>query len=180
VADGDDFGLRPLQPEDRLGSIKSGDASFAPLADFAKKHAKKYEHANLARTYVVHELTTNVVLAFVTLVCSEIMSDERLVQEDGVEFPYKHYPAVKIARLLVDKRYRDDKARGFGRSLVELALGIARSEICPAVGCRFVVVDSKKQSVTFYEKCGFTLVDTADNRGRDEPVMFIDLHKAAA
>ena len=160
--------------------MKSGDASFAPLAEFAKKHAKKYEQANLARTYVVHDLKTSAVLAFVTLVCSEVMSDERLVQEEGVEFPYKHYPAVKIARLLVDKRHRGDKRRGFGRNLVELALGIARSEICPAVGCRFVVVDSKNQSVKFYEKCGFTIVDTQENRARDEPVMFIDLHKAAA
>jgi hypothetical protein len=51
--------------------------------------------------------------------------------------------------------------------------------LCPAVGCRFVIVDSKKSSVGFYEKQGFTLIDTKENRGRSEPVMFIDLHKAA-
>jgi hypothetical protein len=61
--------------------------------------------------------------------------------------------------------------------MVDLALGIAKREVCPSVGCRFVMVDSKKGSVKFYERCGFTMLNTASNRGRTEPVMYVDLGK---
>lgn len=160
--------------------MKSGDDRFAPLKQFARQKAKAYEAANLARTYVLIDVGSSRIAAFITLVCSEVVSKEQLVNGDGVVFPHDHYPAVKIARLLVDERYRGDNGRGFGRYLVDFALGIARNEICPAVGCRFVVVDSKRESEKFYERCGFTLVDTAANRKLPEPVMYIDLHKAAA
>ncbi len=112
-----------------------------------------------------------------TLVCGEVVigeHDDRPIKEEGLKYGYKQYPAVKIARLAVDVSLRGS---GVGRSLVELALGIAKGTICPAVGCRFMMVDSKKASVEFYSKCGFTILDTAENKERDEPVMFIDLGK---
>jgi len=40
-----------------------------------------------------------------------------------------------------------------------------------------MVVDAKKKSVPFYEKRGFTLLDTEANKKLDAPVMFIDLTK---
>ena len=180
MAEADAFELRALAPGDTFSGMKSGDAAFAALSSFAKSKAHKYEAANLARTYVIYDGALTRIAAYVTLVCSEVVSSKPILQADDPEFPFGHFPAVKIARLLVDKRYREKNSRGFGRTLVDFSLGIARSEICPAVGCRFVVVDAKQASVKFYEKCGFTLVDTAANRARTEPVMYIDLHKAAA
>ena len=96
--------------------------------------------------------------------------------EDGLHYPYRQFPAVKIARLAVDHRLKEKKLR-IGSQLVDLAIGISKDQICPAVGCRFIVVDAKKRSVGFYERCGFTALDTDENKQRDEPVMFIDLHK---
>lgn len=73
----------------------------------------------------------------------------------------------------MDSGHRGNK---IGEDLVNLALGIAKNEICPLVGCRFVVVDAKRASVAFYDKkLGFT----AENNARDQPVMFIDLHKSS-
>lgn len=92
------------------------------------------------------------------------------------DYSYSSFPAVKIARLLVDSRYRG-APYGLGRLLVSLALGITKDEVCPAVGCRFVMVDAKKESVKFYEKCGFRALNTDENKERDIPVMFIDLLK---
>src|SRR3546814_20053741 len=87
-------------------------------------------------------------------VCSsdlgEVISNndcDRLVAD--VEYPYHHYPAVKIARLAVDQRVQK---MGLGEGLVNLAVGQAKNIICPAVGCRFITVDSKKQSVDFYRR----------------------------
>ena len=176
----DDFVLRPLASHDTLKGLKSGDAAFAPLTAFARNKAQKYEAANLARTYVIDDQSTGRTVAYVTLVCSEVRSVDPQLQPENLEFPYDHYPAVKIARLLVDKRYRGENRRGLGKTLVDFALGIARSEICPAVGCRFVVVEAKSQSVGFYEARGFTTIDTPTNRELPAPVMYLDLHKASA
>nr|WP_240454494.1 GNAT family N-acetyltransferase [Caulobacter sp. 17J65-9] len=161
--------------------MKPGGERFNPLKIFARKNARRYEEENLARTYVIHDRPNNRIAAYVTLVCSEVVSGENLplVNGENLHFPYDTYPAVKIARLLVDDRYRGENSRGLGRILVNFAQGIARAEICPAVGCRFVVVDSKQESIGFYERCGFTMVDTHENRSRTEPVMYLDLHKAS-
>lgn len=167
-----------MRDGERFSSLQYGDEAFAPLKRFAKRSARKFEAANLARTYVVVDVGADRLAAYITLTCSEVVSELRLLHGE-VSFPYKNYPAVKVARLLVDADYRGRDLR-LGTKLLDLTVGIARSEICPAVGCRFVVVDAKKESVRFYERYGFTLIDTEENRSRDAPVLFLDLHKAAA
>jgi ribosomal protein S18 acetylase RimI-like enzyme len=58
---------------------------------------------------------------------------------------------VKIARLAVDSRF---ERRGIGTYLVYAAIAKAFS-INGITGCRFILVDSKKESIDFYEKLGF-------------------------
>lgn len=58
--------------------------------------------------------------------------------------------------------------------------GDAKFDDCrqaPHVRCQFLVTDAKQPAVAFYEKMGFTLLDTNDNRERENTVMFIDLLK---
>jgi predicted N-acetyltransferase YhbS len=82
---------------------------------------------------------------------------------------------VKIARLAVDTSLR---GQGIGAALVDFSLGVIKTQICPWVGCRFVVVDSKKTAVSFYsDECGFTILDTEENRKLDSPILFMDLYK---
>ncbi len=171
--------IKQIEPGDRLTGLSLGDQAFTPLKIFLQKHALKYEAQSLARTYAAFRDDPRKVVGYITLVCGEVViedGDEKLVQDLGLKYLYNHYPAVKIARLAVSQNLA---GRGLGRVLVNLALGQAKSVVCPAVGCRFVVVDSKKQAVKFYAKCGFTMLDTEANRGRDEPVMFIDLNRAS-
>ncbi|MEO6041718.1 MAG: GNAT family N-acetyltransferase [Croceibacterium sp.] len=170
--------VKQIEPGDRLTGLSLGDAAFTPLKTFLQRHAQKYEAQSLARTYAAIRGDNQKVAGYVTLVCGEVVTDDGddLLHEPGLRYLYNHYPAVKIARLAVDKELA---GAGLGRALVKLALGQAKRIVCPAVGCRFVVVDSKSQAVKFYEKCGFTLLDTPANRERDEPVMFIDLNKVA-
>jgi ribosomal protein S18 acetylase RimI-like enzyme len=115
------------------------------------------------------------ILAYITLVCGEVDvkdGDERPLDEP--DYQYLQYPAIKIARLAVGTDYRNS---GLGRNLVQLAMGIAKDVICPAVGCRFVMIDSKRDAVEFYKKCGFEILNTANNLALEMPVMFVDLHK---
>jgi Acetyltransferase (GNAT) domain len=81
---------------------------------------------------------------------------------------------VKIARLAVDKRCQVQK---LGAKLVELSLGISKDIICPHIGRKFAMVDSKQSAIPFYHKMRFTLLGTASNKDRNKPVMFIVLAK---
>ena len=50
----------------------------------------------------------------------------------------------------------------------------------PYVGCRFLVVDAKRDSIIFYQKAGFTLLNTASNQRDEHPLMFFDLYKESS
>lgn len=170
------FEVRKLRREDNVAKLSLGHENFAPLKSFLRKDAKAFERDSLARTYAAFIEGAGEVIAYVTIICGEIVieDEKQLEHPEDVNFRYSHYPALKIARLATDRRFR---GYGLGQSLVELSLGIAHEFICPNVGCRFIVVDAKKESVGFYEKCGFTIIDTEANLQREEPVMFIDLHR---
>ncbi len=169
--------LRQIEPDDKVTGLKLGKEEFATLKTFLQRHAKKFHANNLGKTYAgfLNGNGRSKVIAYITLVCGEVVTEGGdMLNDREIGYPYRAYPAVKIARLAVDTRYA---RQGLGRRLVELALGITKNEICPSVGCRFVVVDAKKASVPFYRKCGFTLLDTTGNRARTEPIMFLDMAK---
>lgn len=170
-----EIAIKQIEPGDRLSGLSLGHEDFTPLKTFLQKRALKYEDRSLSRTYGA--FSGPKVVGYVTLTCGEIVSDDATCQlVDDVEYPYNHYPAVKVARLAVDQRMQ---GKGLGEKLVRLAIGQAKRVICPAVGCRFVTVDAKRQSVGFYIKCGFTILDTQENHDRPSPVMWIDLNKVS-
>ena len=171
------FDLKEIEPGDALAGFSLGDAAFNPLKTFLRRDAKKYHIEDLGKTYGLFETAgARCIRAYITLVCGEIEVQEGQPAVEGVEFRYPTYPAVKIARLAVDHRFRD-RGLGLGTTLVRFALGVVKDQICPRVGCRFVVLDAKQQSVAFYLKQGFTLLDTEENRNRGQPIMFMDLRK---
>jgi len=108
AADDSDVTIRQIQPGDRLTGLKLGDGNTA-LKTFAQRHAHAYEKQSLARTYGVFTTEVGKLIAYVTLVCGEVVTDDdtaSLVPDEGLQYLYNHYPAVKIARLAVDSRYR--------------------------------------------------------------------------
>jgi GNAT superfamily N-acetyltransferase len=168
-----DVVFREIRPDDSVSGLSLGDAEFAPLKAFLRKCARRYHKECLAKTYVY--ATTDVparVVAYVSLICSQIEVDGGLPAVE--DYQYKDVPAVKVARLAVDHRYRGNQ---LGKKLVSVAIALAKEQVMPHVGCRFLVVDSKSGSVEFYKKRGFILLDTENNKRRPSPVMFLDLWK---
>jgi len=166
------YSIRKLQGSDSVNSFKSGDQLFAPLKAFLKNHAKEFQYSHVAQTYVAAD-SSNKVLGFITLTCSEVdLRNGYSLQDCTHANNYDSLPAIKIARLAVDSRYRGNL---IGENLIAYALSLAIDVIAPSVGCRFVIADAKTSAVSFYLKQGFTLLDTEDNQQRDEPIMFMDL-----
>ena len=171
-----ELNLRQLQPDDDVSDFRVGPEKYRPLEVFLVQAAKRFHKRNLARTYVLGADRRQIV-AYLTLVCGEVelQAGKSPAAEHDKSYRYKSYPAVKIARLAVDERYR---GKALGKMLVTLALGIAKDQVCPAVGCRFVTVDAKSDAVKFYERLGFSFLETEQNRQRSEPILFVDLYKA--
>ncbi|WP_263263011.1 GNAT family N-acetyltransferase [Pseudomonas sp. RIT-PI-S] len=150
------------------------------MKSFIQKNAWDYQAANVAVTYVAalppeQPDARPRVIGYITITCSEIELRGAYHLDDCEHANrYPSMPALKVARLA---RHADFAGYGIGEVLMEFAIAMAADHIAPSVGCRFLVTDSKANSKRFYEKVGFTMLDTADNHARKEPVMFLDLNK---
>jgi hypothetical protein len=172
----EDIDIRQIEPGDSFTGLSLGNPDFVPLKIFLRKHARGYHDQQLAKTYgAFNPASPQKLIAYITLVCGQIETENKQKFGPGIQYDYDHCPAVKIARLAVDHRL---KKSGVGQALVDFSLGVILAQICPWVGCRFVIVDSKTDAVDFYQrKCGFTLLDTDANKTADWPILFLDLHK---
>lgn len=169
--------LRQIQPGDDATKFSLGDASHTPLKIFLKKNSFDFHQFEIAKTYVlINQIdTSNRIWAYITLMNSEIILNEgQRPQKTSATSRYEAFPAVKIARLAVDKSLQ---GAGLGRRMLEWCIAHIKLSIMPHVGCRFLVVDSKRNSVQFYEKSGFVLLNTESNNSDEHPLMFLDLYK---
>lgn len=166
--------LRPIRPGDDTGKFSLGTPEAQPLKSFLKKQAKDYHHKNVAKTFVlVDSPDDSRVLGYLTLVCSEIKNEASTRLDDcGDANKYTSFPAIKIARLAV---HNDLQRGGYGRTVMDWCIRHVVENIMPHAGCRFLVADAKHSAVSFYKKCGFTLLESEDKS--KHPIMFVDLHK---
>jgi GNAT superfamily N-acetyltransferase len=138
--------------------------------------AKRFQRTNLARTFVVVEKTKAQVVAYATILCTQV-SVKQVGDADGDgAYPYGDYPALRLARLAVDSRLQKS---GLGSQLVDFMLALARDKIMPNAGCRFLIVDAKPPSVSFYVRKGFSTIGDVPDGGQPQTLMFVDLHKLA-
>ena len=158
---------------DQVSRFRMAAESDAALQIFLRRFAKKSADASLTKTYVAKQAGTPQVIGYITIMCAQVaLAKTYDIPDKAGADGWDYHPAVRIARLGVAD---DHRATGLGKKLVELALGMIAGYIEPHVGCRFVIVDAKLQSVGFYERLGFRLLDTAGNRASETPLMFLDL-----
>lgn len=175
----EDFILRPISPEDDVTKLSLGNEAYTPLKIFLKKNALDFHQYEIAKTYVLvkQDMPPSRIWAYITLMNSEIILNEKSrPSETSATIKYEAFPAVKIARLAVDKVLQ---SKGCGSIMLDWCLNHVRFAIMPHVGCRFLVVDAKRDSIKFYQKSGFILLNTESNHADEHPLMFFDLYKAS-
>ena len=129
--------------------LRDFDCEDGDLNEFLKRDSFEYKKQLIAKTFIVM-YNENVVGFF------SVMNDSIKLKlsetEDIKNLTRLHeYPAVKIGRLGVDKRF---KGKGIGRIIILFVVGLTR-RINEISACRFVTVDSYPESTLFYEKHGF-------------------------
>lgn len=144
------------------------------LQVFIRRYARKSSLANLTQTYVAKREGEKPILGYVSVMCAEVALEQtyQIENKDGAD-RYEFQPAIRVARLA---RCPQNKGLGIGRSLMDVALGVAL-EIAPMAGCRFLILDAKPKSIEFYESFGFRLLDTKANKSKSMPLMFMDLRE---
>lgn len=168
------YELRLLRDTDSCTALRLGDAEFLPLKSFLRRQAKRFQKTNLARTFVVVEQGRGTVVAYVTILCTQVKVHQVAAPDAEGEYPYGDYPALRLARLAVDSRLQRD---GIGSRLVNFVLALATEHIMPHAGCRFLIVDAKPKSVSFYKRKGFSAIGDVPDGGAPQTLMFVDLHK---
>lgn len=143
------------------------------LNDFLWSDALNNQGSRLSVTWIVR-LNGNIV-GFCTLTNDSIRT-RWMQNEDGEEYEYSHYPALKIARLATNKDY---ESRGIGTAMLEYAMAVALKLSDEISGCRILTVDSKKDSTGFYQKYGFQLANSdgrsSDSRRNDTVPLYKDI-----
>lgn len=160
--------FRPLHQDDVVRSLSLGSTEFTPLKTFLARESKRLQLEHLARTLVAVEPGGTRVFAYATLVCASV-AVEKFAEGHRLDgYRYDDYPAVKLARLAVDRSLR---RRGVGTSLLRILIGQATESIMPVCGCRFVVVEAKPGSVAFYLQQAFRELGEIEGK----TLMYLDL-----
>jgi len=144
------------------------ECSNPDLNEFLHEDAIHYQEERLAVTRVI-QWQENIV-GYFTLV-SDSIEVEAIKSGDGsLEYPYRRYPALKIARLATDNRYQ---RQGIGRAMLLKTMEIA-IVLSGYIGVRILTVDSKPESVGFYENFGFK---RATRKNHDTISLYRDFHR---
>jgi GNAT superfamily N-acetyltransferase len=174
------FVIRSIQEDDLVKKFEIDRVNDA-LRAFLKKAALQFHSSNIAKTYVAVDADGDGpkrVRSYISILLSEIRKDYARA-DDCPEAARYNFPAIKIARLATE---RDYEGRGLASSLIDFIAGLAKAQIMPHAGCRFLILDANREKIDFYQRRGFVLVDNDENTSADNPnpVMFMDLHKIVA
>ncbi|HJJ38712.1 MAG TPA: GNAT family N-acetyltransferase [Methanocorpusculum sp.] len=130
-------------------NLSGFDCGIDDLNDFIQNDALKNQNDLVSVTKLLYQDTT--LIGYFTITLGAIQK-ERVALSDKVDrYPYRVYPAIKLARLAVDKRYHK---HGFGSELLYRFM-IEAMNIVKIGSGRFISVDARAEAVGFYEKFGF-------------------------
>jgi GNAT superfamily N-acetyltransferase len=136
------------------------------INDFIRDEAKQFQFERLGVSYIFTYEEKPV--GFVTLSMADLRK-EKMKSEDRLVIGKENYPALQISQLAVCVKF---ERKDIGTELCNFSLGKAY-EFSEKVGCRFLVLNAKKDVIGFYEKYGFRLLPKQE--GRKEPVMFLNI-----
>ena len=148
--------IEHLSLEHQVNTFDCGDSD---LNDFLQNDAILFFEKRIASTYVLED--NGQIIAYFSLLNDKVSkldatgsSWKRLKKLFPHSKHFSSYPAIKIGRLAVDKKY---EGKGVGRKLMNRIKEDLR-ETSKASAFRFLTVDAYLSAVPFYEKNGFKML----------------------
>lgn len=160
------YSVKLLDESVYLNDFDCGDDD---LNDYLKNDALKNQKSWLSVTRLMY--SGEQLIGFYTVVPDTLHRGRIELSDKIADYPYQKYPAIKLARFAVDKKYQH---QGFGKELMGDFFETARDAVW-IEGGRFITVDAKSGAVGFYSSYGFHPVASAS---RDDIVpMYLDFFK---
>ena len=157
--------LKTLQNTSDTTSFDCGDSD---LNEFLKEDAVNNKNDWLSVTKILCE--DEKIIGFFTITPDTLHKGRINLQDKLQGYQYGKYPAIKLARLAVDKQYQ---GKGIGKLLMKSFFKIAR-DIVDFEGGRFITVDAKQNAVTYYRQYGF--VHALGKANETIVPMYLDFH----
>lgn len=153
-------------------NLNSFNCKSDDLNDFLKTDALKDQEVMVSKTYLCY--WKEKIVGFFSILADTI-EVKAIDDNDSVKgYPYPKYPGIKIARLAVDREF---ERRDVGTFLFLAAIGAAMS-VSDIIGCRYLTVDSKTDSIDFYKKVHFKIVEKY--KKTETQKMYIDMYPIVA
>ncbi len=114
---------------------------------FFKKEALKEQEQSLNTTHLF--FLGGKLIGFISLCADSIRLDLNEKEEENL--PFVSVPALKIARLAIDKNFQFG---GLGKLLIQFSVKKAL-EVREIIGVRFLTVDCYEHRLSYYKKFGF-------------------------
>lgn len=161
------YHLRDISNETDTSSFDCGDDD---LNDFLQSDALQNQEDWLSRTHILYS-TENLPVGYFTITLDTLHKGRLALSDKIADYPYQKYPAVKLARLAVDRRFQN---RGIGKLLMKHFF-IAAYTLMKEGGGRFITVDAKNSALGFYQRFGFRAVPSQKNN--EIVSMYLDFRK---
>jgi len=161
----DDHKIESLKKE----HLKNFECEVPELNYYFQNNALDNENELISKNYVFIRKNDNFPCALFTISNAEIKSSIETDMVMSENCKYKSYPAVRIGRLAVHKEV---SRQGIGSKLL-LFIKIWFS-LSNKTGCRYILVDSRKEAVVFYKKNGFEEY-LGNETASKYPVLIFDL-----
>lgn len=166
--------IRLLEQADDRKSFRSGDAD---LDGFLQKYAwqNQFRH-HIGTTYVAIERQR--ILGFMSVSVGSLEFDQ-LPHNIRKKLPKYPVPILRVARLAVGE---ESQGLGVGRLLMRAAF-VMVVDVRERFGCVGIVVDAKRDAVSFYSNLGFDPLEVIEGHLGEKPVptpMFLPIREVAA
>jgi hypothetical protein len=156
--------------------IKPFESENEELNDFLLNDAKNYLAQRLAVTYFIeNDMDTIAYFCLSNDTVQRFLADKAGWKKIRKSIPNSKlrssYPAVKIGRLAVSKKYAHS---GFGKLMIRIVREMLIADT-QQTGCRFLTVDAYQNAVDFYIRNNFDFL-TIEDENEHTRLMYFDLN----
>ncbi len=156
--------------------IDEFDCGTPDLNEFIQEDALIQQEKNLSVTYLYFlKKNKTSLVGFITLSADMVnvkninKNLEKRFREKNIK--YHPLPALKICRMGVNSEFQ---RMGVGEIMFYFSMGLIK-DINKKIGCRFLYVDSKHESINFYKRMGFQYYKKKKTDKRPTIPFYIDV-----
>ena len=164
------FSLVQLSEKCRL------DSFYCPIEEYNAylfNEAVRSQNDQMALTWLLCERASGNIAAYMSLIADAIKLSATEKELHNLSYTFKTVPAMKIAKLAVSTPFQE-KYRGIGSLMIEMATDIAKACNEQYFACRFITVDAdiehNESVINFYLKNGFIPNEEVNNKKRQKTI----------